>query len=241
MRIDPGWRQSVAPWLLIIAGGGMDAVILLGFNVLTAAQTGNTILLAVALARGDAVGGPSAALSVLAFVVGAVLGALLLRVRAGAAAAPVLPALLAEALLLVALIAFWIGAQPLDRHEGLAVVALAALAMGLQSALALHLRGPSTTYMTGTLTSFSTALAGWIGPRRPAADPPPSGRGDRPASVPAPWRSGLTWLLYLSSAVGSGLLFLRVDVLALLVPATAVALVLLLAIGAGRAGELPPA
>ncbi|MCG6940913.1 MAG: DUF1275 domain-containing protein [Thiohalocapsa sp.] len=231
-RADPqvgtlGWRQVVSPWLLAIAGGGVDAVVLLGFNVLTAAQTGNTILLAVALARGDAVGGTSAALSVLAFLFGVSLGALLLA-RGAANRAPALPTLLIEALLLLGLLGFWIGVKPLDRHEALGVIALAALAMGLQSALALHLRGPTTTYMTGTLTAFGTGLVERLQARRRASRGAALDQaGGQPAGT-SPWRSGLTWLLYLTSAIGCGVLFLHFDVLALLVPAAAVGLVVLL-------------
>jgi uncharacterized membrane protein YoaK (UPF0700 family) len=47
--------------LLTIAGGSGDAIGIMGFNVLTAAQTGNTILLAVAIAQGKIALGVSAA------------------------------------------------------------------------------------------------------------------------------------------------------------------------------------
>ncbi|MGB5831572.1 MAG: YoaK family protein [Thiohalocapsa sp.] len=178
---DQGWRQVVSAWLLVVAGGSVDAVVLLGFNVLTAAQTGNTMLLAVALARGDAVGGISAALSVLAFVLGVTLGAVLLR-RVATNPASLLPTLLTEAVLLGGLLGFWISVQPLSRHEELGVIALAALAMGLQSALALHLRGPSTTYMTGTLATFSTGLVEWMLAR--VRGPDLTSMGTRPAPRP---------------------------------------------------------
>ncbi|MFY8217364.1 MAG: DUF1275 family protein [Chthoniobacterales bacterium] len=46
--------------LLTIAGGSVDAIGIIGFNVLTAAQTGNTILLAVAIAQGKIALGVSA-------------------------------------------------------------------------------------------------------------------------------------------------------------------------------------
>ena len=39
--------------LLAVAAGAADAILIVRFDVLTAAQTGNTILLAVALATGN--------------------------------------------------------------------------------------------------------------------------------------------------------------------------------------------
>ena len=219
-------------WLLAIAGGSVDAAILIGFNVLTAAQTGNTILLAVALARGDAVGGTSAALSVLAFVLGAALGALLLG-RGTGNRPSLLPVLLTEAMLLLGMLGFWIGVKPLDRHEQLGVIALAALAMGLQSALALRLHGPTTTYMTGTLAGFSTGLVEWMQTGWWASAGASPGRPSGQPAGPPPWRSGLTWLLYLASAIGCGALFLHFNALALLLPAGAVCLVILLQLRTG--------
>lgn len=82
-------RRDLMMLLLSVAGGSVDAVIILGFNVLTAAQTGNTILLATCSRS----------------------------------------------------------------------VAIAAIAMGVQSAIVLRLHvGPTTTYVTGTLTSFATKI-----------------------------------------------------------------------------------
>ncbi|MGB5737247.1 MAG: YoaK family protein [Thiohalocapsa sp.] len=229
-RNTKGWRRAVSAWLLAVAGGGADAVVLLGFHVLTAAQTGNTVLLAVALARGDAVGGTSAALSVSSFVLGVALGAVLLG-RAVANRGTLLPTLLTEASLLLGLLGFWISVQPLNRHQELGVIGLAALAMGLQSAIVLHLRGPGTTYMTGTLTTFSSGLVEWVRTRVRRSDPASVGQPSVRPSVEPPWPSGVSWLLYLFGAIGCGLLFLHVGPLAFSVPAGAVCLVVLLQLG----------
>lgn len=225
-------------WLLTVAGGGVDAVILLGFNVLTAAQTGNTVLLAVALVRGDTVGGTSAVISVLAFVLGTALGARMLG-QGSAGPASFFRLLLVETLLLLGLMAFWVGVNPLDRHEALAVIALAASAMGLQSAVALCARGPSTTYETGTLTAFGTGLVAWLRSPRRQPGSPLQAPDSASSVVPGPWRNGYTWLLYLISAVGCGVLFLHFDVLALLIPAVAVGLAALLQPGS-RTGTPAP-
>lgn len=88
--------------LLALAGAGVDAVVILGFNVLIAAQTGNTILLAVAVAQGQLAVGISAAVSVVGYVIGAAAGELMISgpatSRLGSAGITV--ALVAECLLL---------------------------------------------------------------------------------------------------------------------------------------------
>lgn len=70
---------SPANLLLILAGAGTDASVILGFNILTAAQTGNTILFAVALARGDFATGLNSGISIFCFVGGAIAGGWLCR------------------------------------------------------------------------------------------------------------------------------------------------------------------
>jgi len=54
---NPQTREYPAQWdfmilVLAVAGGSVDGVLIPAFNVLTGAQTGNTVLLGVALAQG---------------------------------------------------------------------------------------------------------------------------------------------------------------------------------------------
>jgi uncharacterized membrane protein YoaK (UPF0700 family) len=67
--------------LLAVAGGGVDAIIILAFQVLTGAQTGNTVMLAVALAEGRFAAGFYSALSVASFIIGSVVGQLVILKR----------------------------------------------------------------------------------------------------------------------------------------------------------------
>ncbi len=192
-------RRDFVVLLLSIAGGGVDAIIVLGFRVLTAAQTGNTILLAVAFAERRFATAIHAAVSVVAYLVGSALGELIIDARRAVAWA-----LAAEIVLIAALLVFW--------HVSPAaigvLVALAAIAMGIQSAAVLRLSaGPMTTYMTGTLTEFATEAARslrWIK------------RGEQPAIY------GIDWAVYFSGALANGLLFLYVRENALIVPIIAV-------------------
>ena len=226
------WRSEISPLLLTLAAAGVDAMVILGFNVLTAAQTGNTVLLAVAVARGDVETGLSAAVSVAAFVAGAIVGELLCgRPGSGRRRAPViLPALLIEMLLLIALLLLWLLTEP---AAGRSAIALAASAMGIQSAAVLRLQGPSTTYITGMLATFTTGYVRWI---RVARIPRP--RSAEPDAQPPdclPWRNGLIWVVYLSGAIVCGILFLRSGVLALLVPIAAICAVIAIQLSAPAA------
>jgi uncharacterized membrane protein YoaK (UPF0700 family) len=228
-------RSEMSPLLLTLAAAGVDAMVILGFNVLTAAQTGNTVLLAVALARGDAETGLSAAVSVAAFVAGAVAG----EVLCGASRSchrrepNIVPALLIEILLLTCLLILWLMAEPAVGRSATSAVALAALAMGVQSAAVLRLQGPSTTYITGTLATFCTGYVRWIRVGRhgrPRTRPVESDATRPPDRLP--WRNGLIWMLYLSGAILCGVLFLRSGVLAILVPIAAVCAVIAIEVSA---------
>jgi uncharacterized membrane protein YoaK (UPF0700 family) len=198
--------------LLLAAGAGaVDAMVILGFQVLTAAQTGNTILLAVALARGEWSTGLDSGVSVGGFVLGALGGAWLL-LRSGWGVARALTAELAVLAAATILWSVWGG-----RFAGVStpVVGAVAFAMGLQSAVMLHLRASSTTYVTGVLAAFARNLAG-----PPLAESSPS----RPA-----WFEGGVWVVYLAGAIAGSWLFLRHGAVMMLVPLLAIGAAALLA------------
>jgi len=206
--------------LLALAGAGVDAMMIMGFNVLTAAQTGNTILLAVALARGQFALGLSAAISVIAYVVGAALGEVFLVRQSGTKTSGIAATLLAEASLLGILLVLWriAGTTP-SQTMGLVLVAIAAVAMGIQSAAVrcLH-NGPTTTYITGLLTSFTT------GAIREFLVPGNNGR----SSGDSPWKYGTVWVTYLAGAIICGLVYLFAGTMALLLPIASVLAVIAL-------------
>jgi len=221
--------------LLSLAGGSVDAVMILGFNVLTAAQTGNTILLAVSLAQCRLATGFYAAVSVIGYMAGAGVGELVI-VRRRDSASWLLPfgwALVAELVALSGLLVLWRLAGPNPAvGTSACLVAFAAVAMGIQSAAVLRLHvGPTTTYVTGTLTTFMTETIRRLPlvETAPARAPEAQASGSSVLSPNGPVLYGIVWLVYAGGACVSGLLFLRVREAALTIPIIAI----LAAIAAG--------
>jgi uncharacterized membrane protein YoaK (UPF0700 family) len=232
-------RQRVVILLLAAAGAGVDAVMLLTFGVLTAAQTGNTILLAVAIAHRQWGTGLAAAVSVGGYVAGAALGERVLEGRgARSSGAPLVTSgLLLELLLLAVALLVWrftpASAGP-GGQSGLA--ALAAIAMGVQSAVTIRLHaGPGTTYVTGTLTTFTIETIRSVrgGARRQFAS---ADLADHP---PRAGLYGATWAVYLAAAVAAALLGGRAGSAALLLPIALLTLVVLMRVGAPPRGTDP--
>jgi len=207
-------KRGVVVLLLALAGAGVDATFIMGFNVLSAAQTGNTILLAVALARGDAVVGLSAAISVAAFVGGAAAAAWVIAwvsSKGHAGKAPT-AALALEVLLIASALVLWrLSGTNVPGAVANVLVALAAFSMGIQSAVVLILHTPTTTYVTGMLTSFTAGMTQQILARRTSLA----------TTDPTASRNGWVWVAYLASAIVSGMLFLHIRELALLLPLAA--------------------
>jgi uncharacterized membrane protein YoaK (UPF0700 family) len=231
--------------LLAIAGAGVDAVMLVAFGVLTAAQTGNTILLGVALGQGQWSTGVAAAISVVGFVVGSGAGELLIEGgRTRRRGPPLIPrALVVELLLLILVLTGWrlAGAAAGPGVQDV-LVALAATAMGIQSAVALRLHaGPATTYVTGTLATFTTGMVRslrWTGAEPSQAPARQSEHAPR-ASQP-PWMYGVSWIAYLGGAIVAALLYLGLREAALLLPIAVLGLVVVAAQRKrGAAGAVP--
>jgi uncharacterized membrane protein YoaK (UPF0700 family) len=221
-------RQDLIVLLLSLAGGCVDAVMILGFNVLTAAQTGNTILLAVSLAQGRFATGFYAAVSVIGYMAGAGVGELVIVRRRDSASwlSPVGWGLVVELVALCGLLVCWRLAgrnPPVGMSAGL--VAFAAVAMGIQSAAVLRLHvGPTTTYVTGTLTTFMTETIRRLPlvESASAMAPEAQGPGSPILSPNGPVLYGVVWLVYAGGACASGLLFLRIREAALALPIIAI-------------------
>ena len=192
--------------LLAVAAGCVDAASFLGLGqVMTAAMTGNTVLLGLALGQADAAGALRADRRSRG----------VRRRRAGRARrsstaaqsgvvwAPAVTAALAlELVVLVVLALAW---HVLEGRAGVAIdyryplIAAAGIAMGLQSAAAqrIGVPGVATTYVTGTLTSMAARLVGWL--RSSAAAP-----GDQARDAGAPWLQASVWIAYGAGAVFAG-------------------------------------
>jgi uncharacterized membrane protein YoaK (UPF0700 family) len=220
-------RRNLTVLLLAVAGGGVDAILISGFQVLTGAQTGNTVLLAVALAQGRFTAGFYSAVSVAAFVIGSVAAELVVLKRKPASAlGPMGWALLAELVPLGALCACWHSQANPGLKMTAVLVALAASAMGIQSAAVLRIHGsPTTTYVTGTLSKFSTDFTMWLFDRQAGArSMQRQVQGSPSALLSSDWRIlyGLDWPLYLGGGVASALLFSLVKEIALVLPMLAI-------------------
>ena len=148
--------------LLALAAGCVDAVSFLALGrVLTAAMTGNTLLLGIAAGQADAAAALRALTALAGFLAGAVLGAAIVErgPRTVVWSPEVTVALALELVILIALALAW----PVAGDVRLLIIA-AGLAMGIQSAAALRIGVPgvATTYVTGTLMSLSARLVRWL-------------------------------------------------------------------------------
>jgi len=199
--------------LLTGAAGYVDAVSYLALGrVFTANMTGNTVLFGLAIVQGDGGAVVRTALALGAFVGGAALGAWRVHRIEHPAEWPrgVTIALAVEAVLLLAL--------ALDRSSLLVGrVALAALAMGIQSAAArrLDVFGISTTFVTGTITSLISLIA------RHGVRPAAAGHGKRLLAT--------AWMVYVVGAMAAGGMMEIAAGAALLVPVAVVAVVVAVA------------
>jgi uncharacterized membrane protein YoaK (UPF0700 family) len=149
------------PVLLSMVAACTDAVSYLGLgHVFPANMTGNTVLLGAGAADGDLAGALRSAAALGAFLFGAC--AVAAAVRRRPAPAGVAGVLAIEAVLLLVAAGVWLAAgaaRPVGatRYDA---IALTGATMGAQSGLARRLDLPvSTTYITGTWTSLSVAVA----------------------------------------------------------------------------------
>jgi uncharacterized membrane protein YoaK (UPF0700 family) len=237
--------RDVLLLVLTWAAGAIDAVGYLALGqVFTANMTGNTVLLGLHVGREQGAAALRALVALLAFGAGLAIGALIVeRIRGKGPWPPVVTwALALEAVMLVAFAAglFLAGpARPTMATQ--ALIALSAVAMGVQSAAVrrLNVPGIATTYVTGTLTTAVTSLV--AGSRAATASSPAA--PERVLGVPAggEWWRGvrlqlLALLVYgLGAAVG-GLAHERFPALGAMLPCLAVTGVVAAAAvrGAGR-------
>lgn len=188
----PSYRGAILAFT--VAAGAVDAATYLGLGqVFTANMTGNSVLLAIAVAEGSSGAAARSGAALVGFCAGVALGAFTRDPHENQPwPARVAVPLVLGVLALAALGIGWgfAGARPVGGARYGLIVA-SALAMGLQSAAtrAAPMRGISTTYMTGTLTR---AVEGAISRLRPRAE-------EREEA--AHFRAG-TWIFYICGALG---------------------------------------
>lgn len=178
------WRDA-SLLLLSFAAGCVDAIGFIHVGVFPANMTGTTVILAVDLLNDPAHMLPRA-YALIAFVVGAAVGAAIVHSRQRGWTGRVTLALFVAGLLVLAAA---LGTAAFGVAGATAVLIVAALAMGIQSASVqqLGVTGVATVFMTGTLTASAGRLVGYA--------------LDRPSREPSHWLPGFTWLFYFSGAV----------------------------------------
>ena len=191
--------------LLAVAAGCVDAASFLGLGqVMTAAMTGNTVLLGLALGQADTQAALRAIIALVGFMAGATVGAAVVgRGRQDDIWSPAVTSALAlELVVLVVLALAWHvlesrGDWTIDYRDPLIVAA--GVAMGIQSAAAqrLGVPGVGTTYVTGTLTSLAARPVGWLRTSAAAQD-------DRAGAGGASWLQASVWIAYGAGAVVAG-------------------------------------
>lgn len=173
-------------WALAFVAGAMNAGGFLAVQQYTSHVTGSLSMLADQLALGQMGLVVDATVSVLAFLVGAVVSSVLILEarRRRLASEYALPLLLEAGLILL----FGLAGSQLSRYEGLLVpftVVLLCFMMGLQNAVVTKLSGAviRTTHMTGVVTDLGIEIGRALQSRRTPAEGEVPVRTDRQRMV----------------------------------------------------------
>lgn len=222
------------------AAGSVDAMVYLGVRqIFPANMTGNTVLLGIALGRGDLSTFVGAGIALAGFFFGAAAGAAVVeRGREDVVWPSVVTAALAlECAFLVAFAVGWNLVGEPDGGATYLLVAPVAVAMGVQGAAVRRLGVPgiSATFVTGTLASLATrmsdrlrlALAQTSGPAGQAAGRPARERSStrglvEPAAVLLAYGVGATAGSVTELRWGPGAVVLPVALVAVVVVAAAI-------------------
>jgi len=221
-------RRDAMVLVLTWAASGVDAISYLGLgHVFTANMTGNAVLLGLAVGQGQGLAALRSIIALAGFVLGVAIGAMIIERSPNRGEWPraATRAVVLECIVLGLFTITWHLPRAAQSGESLyALIALSALAMGIQSAAIRHLKVPgiATTYITGTLTSM---VAGFVGSFH-------SGRVSESARVTssAERRHGArlqaaVLVIYVLAAVASAFLQARRSKLVTFSPLVAVALV----------------
>lgn len=220
----PDGTRDLFMLVLAMAAGGMDALSLLGLgNVFVSALSGNTILLGIAMMKGQLGEAMLCASVFLGFVAGAVLAAHLLRVppKGSHWNGRVAQIVLMESIILLAFlfVLTWIGDGD-AASTLLPLIVLSSFAMGLQymSMLRMNVKGVTTIFVTSTVVNLVCRLV----VKEPSrSDQEGMIRGDE---RPRGWMDGTNrflaaiWGAYFSGAVVAAALISQGRVVSALIP-----------------------
>ena len=218
MWVMTGWLRNPLLMGLTFAAGSVDAISYLALGrVFTANMTGNIVLLGLAVAQSLGPQTQRSLVALAAFAAGVAIAANVGRPRGHEEVWParVTLALALEAVLLTGFaIAWWAFDRRPFTESVLVLVALAGLAMGMQSATArqLAVKGVTTTFVTGTLTTLVSDIVTLAGP-------------------PGGWsmNAGVLVALLLGAVIG-GIAEVHAPSVAAIIPAAVVAVVVLAAV-----------
>jgi uncharacterized membrane protein YoaK (UPF0700 family) len=213
-------RWNLTILMLAIIGGSLDAIIYRAFHTMSGAQSGNTILLGVALAEGQFSLVRIRVFSFCGYVLGAAAGQVIVMRHHRPWPSAIGWLQVIAITFLGGLLGFWrlSGAHPAPL-AAYAISAAAAFVMGTQSAIVLDLPGepPTTTYITGMLTRFVTNVVKFLHLIETEGTAPREHQAGANGGQ-APWIYGLTWLVYVAGATVGLVLFSHVREMALLLP-----------------------
>ena len=148
--------------LMAVAAGGSDALAYLTLgNVFTSAMTGNTVLLCIAVGQGRLAATLQSFTAFAAFVLGAALAAALSRQNVPQERMPsrLVPLFLLEIGFLAAFVAVWFAGDRAAESLRYALIALSALAMGVQGVTARQINVPQVNTIVFTTTIISVVAS----------------------------------------------------------------------------------
>jgi uncharacterized membrane protein YoaK (UPF0700 family) len=219
--------------LLAFAGACVDTASFLGLGqVFTGVMTGNTIVFVLALTQHDLLRMARAGIALVGFVLGVAAGELILIQPSKRHRPPLLMgSLLIELFLLIFLgIDWWLMGSAPALSSIYPLIIFSALAMGIQSAIVRDIRKEdiATTYITGTLTFLWAKFTDWFWAQEwtPERKDLPVPRNSGKPQVP--FIAAGIWIIYGVGAVFGGLAAQAWHSLSLLLPITAVVIVLIL-------------
>jgi len=166
LRDDQSRVRLVLVFFLTINSGATDAIGYLALGgAFTSVMTGNIILLGISAAHANGELAGHVAVAIACYVAGCVIGARLAGTPQGGD--PVWPFAVTRALVvelgvvLIYAVGWWINGDRPSSAAELALLAVNAVALGIQSSTVQRfgVSGLSTTYMTGTLTMLAVRLA----------------------------------------------------------------------------------
>jgi uncharacterized membrane protein YoaK (UPF0700 family) len=148
--------------LMALAAGGTDAMAFLKLGtVFTSAMTGNTVLLCIAIGQGKISAALQSFAALLSFIVGAMLAAMVGRRRAEhqGVPLPLMPLFILEIACLGGFVAVWFAFGHAREGATYALIALSALAMGVQGVAARQINVPQVNTIVFTTTIVSVVVS----------------------------------------------------------------------------------